>query len=190
MKAIWIAGLLSFALWAEGTEDSRVLVCLSAGSVSANMALIRAKAIAVKMFAGIGVTLGWRGSTGCPADAIRITFSEKTPREQLPGAFAYALPYEGSHIVVFYDRVSNEIAEPRRLPSLLAYVLVHEITHMLVGANHHSAAGIMKPHWDERDYEEMVSDPLKFTSQDVTLIHDGLTRRRSIHPSQPETTGR
>ena len=144
MKAIWMAALLSSTLWAASTEDSsKVPVCMGAGAMYTTFVLNRARAMAGKMFAGIGVTLSWRNSHRCPANAIRITFSQQTPPQQLPGAFAYALPYEGTHIVVFYDRVLSEIAEPRWVPSLLAHVLVHEITHILEGSDHHSATGTL-----------------------------------------------
>jgi hypothetical protein len=185
VKAIWIAALLSSTLWAADTEDSKVPVCVGAGSISADFVLNRARDIAGKMFAEIGVTLVWRGSHGCPADAIRITFSQKTSPMLLPGAFAYALPYEGAHMEVFYDRVLSAVAEPRRVPPLLAHVLVHEITHILGGSDHHSATGVMKTRWDERDYQQMASHPLQFTSIDVALIRAGLAHRRSLQATQP-----
>ena len=56
---------------------------------------------------------------------------------------AYALPFEGTHIVVFYDRV-EECVRADLFPTLLAYVLVHEITHILQEITRHSATGIMK----------------------------------------------
>jgi hypothetical protein len=153
--------------------------------MSATFVLNRARDMAGKMFAEIGVTLVWRGSRGCPAAAIRITFSQKTSPTLLPGAFAYALPYEGAHIEVFFDRVLAEVAEPSRVPPLLAHVLVHEISHILGGTDYHSTTGVMKAHWDERDYEQMADRFLKFTSKDVTLIQTGLARRRSLQASPP-----
>jgi hypothetical protein len=141
--------------------------------------------MAGKIFAEIGVTLVWRSGHRCPADAIRITFSQKTSPKLLPGAFAYALPFEGAHIEVFFDRVLNQIAEPGRVPPLLAHILVHEISHILEGTAYHSATGVMKAQWDEHDYEQMADRPLKFTSTDVTLIQTGLARRRSLQAPPP-----
>jgi hypothetical protein len=185
VKAIWIAAVLCIALWAEGTEDSRVPICVGAGTMPATFVVKRARDMAGKMFAEIGAALVWRASHRCPAHAICITFSQKTSPKLLPGAFADALPYEGAHIEVFFDRVLNEVAEPRRVPPLLAHVLVHEISHIREGTAYHSATGVMKAPWDERDYEQMADRPLKFTSKDVTLIQTGLARRRSLQASPP-----
>ena len=94
---------------------------------------------------------------------------------QFPGALAYALPYEGTHIVIFYDRVLE--TESRRVPKLTAHIMVHEIAHILEGTNLHSDSGVMKAKWDEKDLSEMAWKPLTFTNFDVRLIHRGLDDR-------------
>jgi hypothetical protein len=55
------------------------------------------------------------------------------------------LPYEGTHIVIFYDRVQAAIA-PGRVTTLLAHVMAHEVTHMLEGIPRHSAEGVLTVH--------------------------------------------
>jgi hypothetical protein len=47
-------------------------------------------------------------------------------------------------IRVLYDRVQAMVS-PAHEPHLLAYVLAHEIVHILEGTGRHSATGIMKP---------------------------------------------
>jgi hypothetical protein len=64
-------------------------------------------------------------------------------------------------------------------PSVLAHVLVHEITHVLEGIDRHSATGIMKDRWDDNDYFEMRRKPLRFAQKDVDLIYDGLKVRQA-----------
>src|SRR5208337_2177136 len=102
----------------------------------------------------IGVGLEWRNVSSCPAspDVIQISFAYLAPKELPAGALAYALPYEGAHIVVFYERVKLKSGYARQL---LAYVLVHEIAHILQGIRRHSQSGIMKASWDYRDYDKM-----------------------------------
>jgi hypothetical protein len=56
------------------------------------------------MFAGIGVAIEWRHSYSCPAGALRISYSTSTPANLMPHALGYAVPYEGTRIVIFYDR--------------------------------------------------------------------------------------
>jgi len=139
-----------------------------------------AERLASEIFASAGVHLAWpRDCRSCPDADILVSISFHTAADQHPDAMAYALPYEGTHIVVFYDRVQQKV-EPSRAPILLAYVLVHEITHILQGTMHHSGSGIMKAFWDSTDLFEMGRKPLGFTDQDVELIQLGLQRRSSL----------
>jgi hypothetical protein len=139
--------------------------------------LPRAELMASKMFAPIGVKLGWRSQRSCPAgDAIRIRISVRTSANESPGALAYAQPYEGVHIVVFYDRINRQVSANLRAP-VLAHVLVHEITHILESIDRHAESGVMKAHWTEADYAQMRVKPLPFTDWDVELIHKGLESR-------------
>ena len=154
----------------------RVAVCSVTGI---DFATGRAQPIAAGMFATAGIRIEWKNIRACPPDAIRITFSQKTRPDFLPEALAYALPYEGTHIVVFYDRL-QERGQPNRLPAILAHVMVHEITHILQGVHRHSESGVMKAGWTADDFNEMAFKPLPFTQEDVTLIHNGLDTRE-IH---------
>jgi hypothetical protein len=138
----------------------------------------RAQAVATKMFAGIGIRIQWLDPRRCPTGAIRIRFSDRTPSTMYPGAAAYALPYEGTHIVVFFDRVTR--ADPGLVPVLLGHVLAHEVTHILEGIVCHSSEGVMKAQWAREDYQQMARRPLLFAQEDVDLIYRGLERRKGI----------
>lgn len=154
----------------------RLTLCLD-GDAAGLGTVLRAQAPGSQMFATIGITLKWeRAAQDCPAEAIRISLNRNTPAALKPGALAYALPYEGTHIWVFYDRISRQW-QPDMVPIVLAHVMVHEITHILQGINRHSSQGIMKAHWDEKDYFHMRSKPLEFAPEDVDLIYRGLSAR-------------
>ena len=85
---------------------------------------LTSRALASKMFAAIGVAIDWRrGLRHCPADGILISLSYLTPEDLKPRALAYALPYEGTHIRVFYDRVAHNRSR-REVALVLAHVLV------------------------------------------------------------------
>jgi hypothetical protein len=136
-----------------------------------------AQQIASKMFAEAGVLIDWRhGLAGCPDQGILVSLSGQAPADLPPNAMAYALPYEGSHIVIFYDRLKRKV-QGTETSSLLAHVLVHEMTHILQGIHRHSNRGIMKANWDGFDYQAMKSKPLSFTLEDIDLIHRGLAAR-------------
>jgi hypothetical protein len=133
------------------------------------------------VFASAGVNLEWHTDRRfCEAQrdqVIKVSLSLNTPEDLAPGALAYALPYEGVHIQVFYDRMANAGNDLR--PRLLAYVIVHEITHILQGVNRHSDSGIMMAHWGLPEYERMKFGQLRFADQDVDLIHEGLKVRQA-----------
>jgi len=138
---------------------------------------VSALGIASKMFAEIGIQLnGHSGQQYCKNTAERtivVNLSSQTPPTRNPGALAYALPFEGQHIEIFYDRIVRLGLSPSLTARLLAYVLVHEITHLLQRLDHHSSDGIMKPRWKTEEYLDKRSH-VTFTEDDVDLIYRGM----------------
>jgi hypothetical protein len=168
------AGMLAHARETVQPEKLRLSVCTE--RVADFRVAAQSQAIASKMFAPIGVRIDWRrGLGGCPPQGILITLSDRTPPGLRPGALAYAMPYEGAHIRLFYDRIAQ--SGPALMPRLLAHVLAHEIAHILQGIAQHSDQGVMKAHWTQDDYNRMLRKPLDFTSEDIDIIHRGLAAR-------------
>ena len=164
--------------WAgeKGADRERtVTVCVDPSGDGVNIR--SAQAMASKHFAKIGVIIDWHELRDCTGDrnSLQITLSYDTPPNQLPGSLAYALPYEGRHIVVFYDRLQQ--SDPNLVTRLLAYTLAHEITHILEGITRHSRRGIMKAHWDREDRFQIALGNLEFAPEDVDLIYRGLDGR-------------
>ena len=168
--------------WAgDGAQTSQrvVMACLNPGADASMM--YRGQATAAQILKQAGVRLEWRGDESACAGGrgLVVTVSRATPVDQHPGALAYALTFERTHIVLFYDRVLTA-ARPAVTPYLLGHVLAHEIVHMLQGIEQHSAAGgVMKARWDNRDYADMQRAHLKLTQDDIELIDRGLERRAS-----------
>jgi hypothetical protein len=129
------------------------------------------------IFSAIPVRIVWKSGGACNVkDAIHIHFVEQTPSRVMPGALAFARPYQGTYIEVFYDRVCAT-AQPEVKQHVLAYVLVHEITHILQGIARHSETGIMKAHWTDDEFHAMRFDGLAFTAEDIRLIQEGVRGR-------------
>ena len=175
---------------ARVAAEREVTVCMDSSDNSlAPGAVGMARRIASRMFSGIGVKIVWRGAHDCPAQGIVISLSYGTPITLLPGALATAMPYEGTHIRVFYDRVVG--TRYRKLvPILLAHVFAHEITHILEGISRHSPSGIMKAQWSAGDYSDMLTRPFGFGSDDIDLIYSGLARRTArlhTYANEPST---
>ncbi len=171
-----VMGATGWAGETGGAAERKVMVCMQPGTDI--FTARQAQTVASKIFAEIGVKIEWHRQNSCPVEALLVSISNSTPADLLPGALAYALPYEGTHIVVFYDRVQKTV-EPAAAPYLLGHVLAHEITHILQGVNRHSESGIMKAHWEPDDFLKMKWKPLSFTGEDVTLIRLSLDARAS-----------
>jgi hypothetical protein len=174
---IAMAAMVAGGAWAATKTDShqRLVICLEDGK---HGGVESATAKASSMFLSAGVKLEWHGGVSfCKGnlDAMVVSLMTSTPKAFHPGALAYAWPYEGVHIQVFYDRIAQ--SDPELVPSLMAHVIVHEITHILQGIDRHSAGGIMKAVWASSDYTQMKRGQLRFTAADVEMIHDGFAAR-------------
>jgi hypothetical protein len=166
---------------AMSARADEVTVYVQGLSVVPAPALNRAQVLANEIFGGVGVKIDWRRGRPSRSQArsekpIVVEMTTDIPRALPPDALAFARPYEGVHITVFYDRL-RAATEPELTPNLLAHVLVHEITHILQGTCRHSDTGIMKARWTHTDYMEMGQKPLSFTEEDVQLITTGLAER-------------
>lgn len=156
-------------------QPAAVTVCTQLAASKGTQAALR---IASEIFATAGVKIDWRPTLSkCPADGIKVTLRFNTPPDEHPGALAYAMPFEGAHICVFYDRIAKE--DYTLLPHLLGHVMAHEITHMLQGVAHHSPDGLMKAQWSKGDFARMRNENLGFASEDVEWLHLGLASREA-----------
>ena len=141
-----------------------------------------AEKLANKMFAKIRVRLQWHEPPVCPAgaaDPVLLALQRHTPDAQFRGALGVALPREGSHAWVFYDRVLRARPDDSYVAALLAHAMAHEIAHVLEGISRHSESGILKARWSGTDCARMAYFPLMFTREDAILIKSGLEERRS-----------
>jgi hypothetical protein len=169
-------GSFVMALLAIGVDAAAADATVYVTSESA-ISTYAAKRIAGSMFRKVGVVIDWGTGTphaGTPGIWLRIILSSRTPEDRLPGALAVAFPYAGctKGITVFYDRIQS-LASGSNREALLAYVLVHEITHVLQGTDRHSEEGVMKARWNLKDRSRIFERRLAFEDDDVMLIRRG-----------------
>jgi hypothetical protein len=180
-----VVGMNTQVAWAERTAEQKVTVYLVNDANVPSPVLSRARTLAAEMFAGVGARIEWRAGQRSASQllregAIAVRLTLDTPAEFKTSVGAFATPSEGVHITVLYEHLAWSMAKPGLAPSLLAHVLVHEITHILEGIARHSTTGIMKPNWTSADYYEMQTKTLPFDSEDVELIHRGLAQRHAL----------
>jgi hypothetical protein len=74
----------------------------------------------------------------------------------------------GTYASVFLEKVRDGAAEAN-VPwvIVLAYAVVHEVGHLLLGDQAHTARGVMKASWDRKDYEAMYQNHFHFSQEQV-----------------------
>jgi hypothetical protein len=79
---------------------------------------------------------------------------------------------------IFYDEVRS-LATLARVKSdlLLGHVIAHEIGHLLSGSNRHTACGIMKANWDEKDLILAAQGLLIFDTSDAGVLRRSIITR-------------
>jgi hypothetical protein len=185
MKAYWVLAIAMTAGLSAHAQECTVMAYAFAERIMPAGMLWSAEAQAAAMFREIGAEVRWRtgavrtnavdGACGAPiVILLGNTGSVRVP----PDALAYATPFaqSGTCIHVLLDRVLQHRGGQFET-ALLAHVLAHEITHVLERTDRHSADGVMKAHWDARDFCNLAWHSLPFAAEDVDLIHRGIAQR-------------
>src|SRR5579871_2177307 len=156
--------LMAVAGWnASAAEKTKVDVYLNGRDASEQL-LGPAKVLVSGIYDQIGVRLIWHcGELPARRDTSRPAFAVRTAGHPLDSATSEALASArivgsgGAEIVVYQDRLERLLAGHQTIAGVgAAYVLAHELAHVMQGEARHSQAGILKAHWSEEDYREMV----------------------------------
>ena len=179
-KMVMVMALAVETVAQAGQPQGQLIVYLNDSAGVPAPVFVPAEGMASRMFARIGIHLVWR-CCKLPANRrtgfIGIELMAHAPRECDSLALAEALPYQGIHIRVFFDRIAA--FDPELQQVVLAQVMVHEITHILEGTTRHSTTGIMRAQWNTDDPRAMMRKPQPFAQEDVELIYLGLKARRA-----------
>jgi hypothetical protein len=150
-----------------------ITVCVNPGSHVTPFYM--ARATVSELLKDAGVQVDWQNGDCTTPNAIRITVSDDKPAEVNPGALGLAMPYEGTHVEIYFDRVRNS-CRPSDVPVFLGHVMAHEIVHILEGVARHSPTGLMKSRWRDKDYVQIQHGGLRLSKWDVSLIEMGLAK--------------
>jgi hypothetical protein len=117
-----------------------------------------AMARVANVYHGIGVSIAWvedNGSVKRRQDGqlhLNVLLLSPDMAEKIieaadieDGVLGLAHP-EGGRASIFCDRIATAPGAPMYLPIPLGDVIAHEVGHLLLGANSHSAMGIMRAH--------------------------------------------
>jgi hypothetical protein len=93
---------------------------------------------------------------------------------------------------VYYEyavRIAKEDGVLFEVPLILGSAIAHEIGHLLLGLNSHSAAGIMEPLWGTKQVQQAVRGTLLFTSQQSKVLRaEARTRQQNARLKPQRTT--
>lgn len=173
---LWRTVLFLTVLAGPGFAQSRLQVDIYLSSRDASSLLLGpGTPLATDIFKKIGVRLNWHdGALPESKAGIGIRTAEHAPESASPEALASSrlAGSAGVEITVYQDRVQHFLAAHGNLARVaVPYVLAHELAHAMQGVARHSETGIMKAHWSDLDFQEMVFHKLAFTPADVDLIH-------------------
>jgi len=174
-----VLGLATFMMcaWSQERETHRIEVVAHISNIEARdfVTVTGAQSYASLLLEQAGVRLVWnKRCTTC--EVINIRMDADAPLDVPAEALAYAMPFAKGldyRIHIFRARLPRlQWVSPH---IILAYVLAHEIVHVLEGLDHHSTHGIMKARWDYADYLEMEACRFRFATEEL-----GWLRARNI----------
>ena len=117
--------------------------------------------------------LGVPGSTDVILRILQPKFAVKG--EQL--GYAAMGPEGGAYVTIFVN-LGEQKARVGNLTNgtFLGHAVAHEVGHLLLGANSHSTAGIMRPVWRSADEEWMAKGVLIFGEDEAVRMQTAIAR--------------
>jgi hypothetical protein len=142
----------------ESHDSDRVSVLVRVDNVAnVPVDVLRAsEARAAEVFGGIAVQLEWIDGQTASHDGVITEYTvvimargaaqKKAATEGLADGVVGEAARLAHRAYIFYDRiVALRVVRPRALGSILGDVIAHELGHLMLPANSHSASGIMRP---------------------------------------------
>jgi hypothetical protein len=200
MLAFMIGGVRPLS--ADDRDDTELPVTIQIHDYShvSSGSLTRARAVVTAMYERIGVRTEWMGVVqqrlGQQGPSRRDEIS-RIPIAQVTliiltakmaarghvseGALGFAaVPEEGMGRIAYaiYDRVRDTAARAAMSEDdLLGFVMAHEIAHLMLPRGAHTDGGLMRGHWDVRDFQRIDVLKLGFSPAQAdeirsTLLHN------------------
>ena len=171
-------GMAAEAIIEVGIDDS--------GCGALSRLLEAAKTEASRTYSMIGVSLVWTDTgtktTGSPPAAVDVTVvllsrvrtDTFLMHRRLSSTVLGVAPPGTRRIYVFCGRIRQRaFVMGEKAETILGRVIAHELGHLLLPANGHSATGIMRA---SLDYT--TEEALRFTEAEANAIHEFLTSSR------------
>jgi len=173
--------MLTMAILSEILLHGEVTVYMDYDSRVPENTVFRATRQASRLFEKIGTTVQFRNSrTNQKVGAgleLNMYIAMEAPAGMSSAALGLSHPFrQDGRIEVFYSRI-QEYKPVECRDVVLAYILIHEITHVLEGMQRHAPTGVMKEKWDREDFKKIQAARLQFDPIDVESIREGIEKR-------------
>ena len=133
----------------------------------------RAEGEAGRVLRDAGVEVIW---LNCPLDAQH----EASLGRCSVGISFSAEDGQGCYADLFYVPIQQLQEETHATPSvILGHAMAHELGHLLLGTNSHSASGLMRAHWTREDLTNASRGNLRFSLEQSLRIMNRLNTRES-----------
>ena len=196
-SSLWLGivlTVLSPTAWSKvpATEDSRVTVSVHNDAGIPSGTLLQAESEASRVFRQSGMEVHW---LNCPLSAagpenptqceavdfprhlqLRIAKHSLNLNEFAMGISYLSADGTGCYADLFYDRAAHlQKTTQVSLPTLLGHAIAHELGHLLLGTNSHSATGLMRARWQPDDLASASRGALHFSCVESQQMRNKLT---------------
>jgi hypothetical protein len=123
-----------------------------------------------RIFAGAGLTVRWTETA--PRFTVHIVPQVLGYARASSPVMGVALRRANSSTAQVFFRQVQQFAHAYRidLSTMLAYVIAHEIGHLLLPGNAHSPTGVMQAGWDKTLVQDAATGSLTFTEAQAARI--------------------
>jgi hypothetical protein len=169
-----IAVILTAARVADAAEPGQLpIICLEMANDAEVPAAILKKSQneVARIFAAAGLAVEWT-QTG-PSFTIQMVASTPVYPGTAPPVMGVASRTpRGATAKIFFHQVEDlALRSHVDVGRLLAYVVAHEIGHLLLPRMPHSLTGVMKADWDPDTVREAAAGSLAFTGSQIKRLH-------------------
>jgi hypothetical protein len=183
--------------------DSNLTVSVYNDAVIPATTLSEAETVAARIFEESGIHVVWLNcSPGNPVTGAvcKIAVSEgnlqvRVGRHSLNlqpsvlGISYLSSDGDGHQADVFYESIESLRGDAPTQPAIiLGHVISHEIGHLLLGTNSHSASGIMCPRWDREQLGLALAGLLTFNKSQSKQMTERLLKTASTAECSPGGT--
>jgi hypothetical protein len=114
---------------------------------------------------------------------VHVLPAGATRRQTERGTGGYAIaPTDGefgSFAGVFYDRVTD-VGDSIGEAAALGHIIAHELGHLLLGTEQHSASGIMTAYWSRKELVSAAQGLLRFDGAERARLRANVARRSRV----------